>query len=626
MSTAEPTARHSAWARNLAVPLRAFLQTEISGGLVLLVAAVAAVVWINSPWGSSYDSLWSTELVLQLGDWSLGGDLHYWINDGLMAIFFFVIGLEVRREVDMGELRDARRAAAPLLAAVGGMLLPVAIYLAITGGADAARGWGMVMATDTAFALGVLAIAGRRASQRLRAFVLTVVIADDIGVLLVIAFAYTETLSLAPLLVAVLLFGVTLVLRRLDVGGPPLYTLLALAIWVATTKSGVHATIAGVAMGLAVSARPPERQDLDQMTQVARLFREQPTPENARAARRGVLGAISPNERLQYGLHPWSSFFVVPLFALASAGVRLDSEVLSRALRSPVTLGVLLGLVVGKFLGIGLTTLVAAHPRLGRLPLTVELPSAFAGAAVGGIGFTLSLLIAEIALEGRAAEEAKIGILAASVAAAVLALVVFAVAERIPERLLRRSGLIPVEPLSDLAVPIDPERDHIRGDLDAPVTLLEYGDYECPYCGDAEFAIRELLRECEDDVRYVWRHLPLTDVHASSQLAAEAAEAAAGQGKFWEMHDQLIAHQDELLLPHLRGYARAIGLDEERFWVDLRERRRALRVAEDVESADASGVTGTPGLFVNGRRHEGAYDSNSLTELVRATLRPRAVR
>ena len=622
MTTATgPAVGQSAWARNVAVPLRAFLQTETSGGLVLLVAAVAALLWINSPWGSSYDSLWSTDLALRIGEWSLSGDLHFWINDGLMAIFFFVIGLEVRREFDMGELRDGRRAAAPLLAAVGGMLLPVAIYLAFTGGTDAARGWGMVMATDTAFALGVLAVAGRRASQRLRAFVLTVVIADDIGVLLVIAFAYTETLSLPALSVAVVLFGALVVLRHRGVGGPTLYTLLAVAIWVATTKSGVHATIAGVVMGLAVSARPPERQDLEQMTLVARLFREQPTPEHARAARRRVLGAISPNERLQYGLHPWSSFVIVPLFALASAGVRIDSDLLSRALRSPVTLGVLLGLVVGKFLGIGLTTLVASHPRLGRLPLTVELPSAFGGAAVGGIGFTLSLLIAEIALEGQAVEEAKIGILVASVLAAVLALSVFVIAERIPERVLRRSGLMPVEPLADLAVPVDPERDHVRGRHDAPVTLLEYGDYQCPYCGDAEVAITELLQDCEDDVRYVWRHLPLTDVHANAQLAAEAAEAAAAQGRFWEMHDLLIAHQDALLLPHLRTYARELGLDEERFWDDLREREHAPRIAEDVDSADASGVTGTPGLFVNGRRHEGAYDSESLRRLVRATLR-----
>jgi Na+/H+ antiporter NhaA len=615
-----PGAGQSAWSRNLAVPLRAFVHTETSGGLVLLVAAVAALVWINSPWGSSYDSLWSTELAVRIGEWTLGGNLHYWVNDGLMAIFFFVIGLEVRREFDMGELRDGRRAAAPLVAAVGGMLLPVALYLAFTRGTDAAHGWGMVMATDTAFALGVLAVAGRHASQRLRAFILTVVIADDIGVLLVIAFAYTDSLSLPALVVAALLFATLVVVRRLGVGGPALYTLLAVAVWVATTKSGVHATIAGVLIGLAVSARPPERQDLEQMTLVARLLREQQTPELARAVRRRVLGAISPNERLQYALHPWSSFLVVPVFALSSAGVRLDSELLSRAVGSPVTLGVVAGLVLGKFLGIGLTTLVAAHPRLGRLPLTVELPSVFGGAAVGGIGFTLSLLIAEIALEGRAVEEAKLGILTASLLAALLAFGVFGAIARIPERVLRRGGLIPVEPLADLAVPVDLARDHVRGRHDAPVTLLEYGDYECPYCGDAEAAIVELLRDREEDVRYVWRHLPLNDVHANAQLAAEAAEAAAAQGRFWEMHDLLIAHQDALLLPHLRGYAREVGLDEDRFWDDLREREHAARIAEDVDSADASRVTGTPGLFVNGRRHEGAYDVESLERLVRSAL------
>lgn len=618
----QPAAGQSAWTRNLAVPLRAFLHTETSGGLVLLAASVAALVWINSPWGASYDELWSTELVVSIGEWSLGGDLHYWINDGLMAIFFFVIGLEVRREFDMGELRDARRAAAPLLAAVGGMLLPVAIYLAFTGGSDAARGWGMVMATDTAFALGVLAVAGRRASPRLRAWILTVVIADDIGVLLVIALVYTETVSLPALSAAALLLGTFVVVRRLGIGGPPLYTLLAVAIWVATTKSGVHATLAGVVVGLAVSARPPERQDLEQVSEVARLFREQPTPELARAARRRVQQAISPNERLQYGLHPWSSFFVVPLFALASAGVRLDSELLSRAASSPVTVGIVLGLVLGKFFGIGLTTLVASHPRVGRLPLTVELPSAFGGAAAAGIGFTLSLLIAEIALEGPVVEEAKIGILAATVLAAANTFGVFAVIERIPQQALRRAGLMPVEPLHDLAVDFDPRRDHVRGRDDAPVTLLEYGDYECPFCGDAEVAIRELLTEYDDEVRYVWRHLPLNDVHANAQLAAEAAEAAAAQGKFWEMHDLLIAHQNALLLPSLRGYAREIGLDEERFWDELRQREHAARIAEDVESADASRVTGTPSLFVNGRHSEGAYDSASLADLVRAALRP----
>jgi Na+/H+ antiporter NhaA len=600
--------------------LRTFLQTEVSGALFLLVATVAALVWVNSPWGSSYDSLWSTELSLRLGGVGLDGDLHYWVNDGLMAFFFLVVGLEVRRQFDMGELRDRRRAAVPALAALGGMLFPVVIYLAFTSGSDGMDGWGMVMPTDTAFALGVLALVGRRCPPRLRAFVLTVAIADDIGVLLVIAFAYTSELSLAALAVAALLFATLRTLVWLGVLSRPPLILLAIAVWVATAESGVHPTIAGVVLGLTVSGRPPERRDVERATATARLLREQPTPQLARAARLSVLGAVSRNERLQYALHPWSSFVIVPLFALANAGVQVDGELLARAASSPVTLGVLVGLVGGKFLGIGLTTLVAAHPRLGRLPLTVELPAAFGAAAVAGIGFTLSLFIAELAFEGERLEEAKLGVLAASLGAAMLAYAVFHAIERLPRTALERAGLNPAEPLTDLAVAVDPERDHVRGRADAPITLLEYGDYECPYCGRAEAAIRELLADFENELRYVWRYLPLTDVHPHAQLAAEAAEAAAAQGAFWPMHDLLLAHQDALEPPDLRRYASELGLDVEQFSDDLRARTHAPRVADDVDSADTSLVTGTPSFFVNGRRHEGAYDIETLSKLVREAL------
>jgi Na+/H+ antiporter NhaA len=610
----------TAWSRNVPVPLRTFLQTEVSGALFLLAATIAALVWVNSPWGSTYDDMWSTELSLRLGDVGLDGDLRYWVNDGLMALFFMVVGLEVRREFDMGELRDRRRAAVPVLAALGGMLLPVAIYLAFTSGSDGMGAWGMVMPTDTAFALGVLALVGRRCPARLRAFVLTVAIADDVGVLLVIAFAYTSDLSLTALAIAALLFGTLRLLVRLGVLTRPPLILLAVAVWVATAQSGVHPTIAGVLLGLTVAGRPPERSDVERASTAARLFREQPTPELARAARLSVLGAVSRNERLQYGLHPWSSFVIVPLFALANAGVRVDAELLGRAATSPIALGVVVGLVGGKFLGIGLTTLVVAHPQLGRLPLTVELPAVFGAASVAGIGFTLSLFIAELAFEGETLEEAKIGILAASLTAAALAYGVFHAIERIPRSALERAGLTPAEPLTDLAVPVDPQRDHIRGREDAAVTLLEYGDYQCSYCGLAEAAIRELLADFRNDLRYVWRHLPLSDVHPHAQLAAEAAEAAAAQGAFWPMHDLLITHQELLELPDLRRYASELGLDIERFWADVRERAHAPRVAEDVDSADASRVTGTPSFFVNGRHHEGAYDLETLSSLVREAL------
>jgi Na+/H+ antiporter NhaA len=612
--------RRTAWGRNVPAPLRAFLETEVSGALLLLAATVAALVWVNSPWGWSYDSVWSTELWLRLGGVGLEHDLRWWVNDGLMAFFFLVVGLEVRREFDTGELRDRRRAAVPVLAAVGGMLLPVAIYLLFTSGTDASRGWGMVMPTDTAFALGVLALVGRRCPPRLRVFVLTVAIADDIGVLLVIAFAYTSELSLTALAVATLIYGVLLALLRRGVLSRPPLILLSLAFWVATVESGVHPTIAGVLVGFTASARAPQRQDLERASTIGRLFREQPTPQLARSARLSVLGAVSRNERLQYGLHPWSSFLIVPLFALANAGVELDGELLARAAGSPVTLGVVAGLVAGKFLGVGLTTVLAAHPRLGGLPLTVELPTVFGAAALAGIGFTLSLFIAEIAFEGELLEEAKVGVLAASAAAAVGGWVIFQAIERIPKVAFKRAGLTPVEPLTDLAVPVDPERDHVRGRADAAVTLLEYGDYECPYCGRAEEVVRQLLADFEDDLGYVWRNLPLTDVHPHAQLAAEAAEAAASQGAFWPMHDLLITHQDTLEVGDLERYADQLGLDLGRFSDDLRERTHTPRIATDVDSADLSGVTGTPSFFVNGRRHDGGYDLTTLSGLVRQAL------
>jgi Na+/H+ antiporter NhaA len=496
----------------------------------------------------------------------------------------------------------------------------VAIYLLFTSGTDASRGWGMVMPTDTAFALGVLALVGRRCPPRLRVFVLTVAIADDIGVLLVIAFAYTSELSLTALAVATLIYGVLLALLRRGVLSRPPLILLSLAFWVATVESGVHPTIAGVLVGFTASARAPQRQDLERASTIGRLFREQPTPQLARSARLSVLGAVSRNERLQYGLHPWSSFLIVPLFALANAGVELDGELLARAAGSPVTLGVVAGLVAGKFLGVGLTTVLAAHPRLGGLPLTVELPTVFGAVALAGIGFTLSLFIAEIAFEGELLEEAKVGVLAASAAAALLGWAIFQAIERIPKVAFKRAGLTPAEPLTDLAVPVDRERDHLRGRADAAVTLLEYGDHECPYCGRAEEVVRQLLADFEDDLAYVWRNLPLTDVHPHAQLAAEAAEAAAAQGAFWPMHDLLMTHQDALEVGDLERYADQLGLDVGRFSDDLRERTHAPRIATDVDSADLSGVTGTPSFFVNGRRHDGGYDLTTLSRLVRQAL------
>jgi Na+/H+ antiporter NhaA len=613
-------AGRTTWVRSVARPVRVFVATEVGSAVILLAAAVAALVWANSPWGASYDEVWSSVLSIRLAGAELSQDLRGWVNDGLMTLFFFVIGLEIRRELDMGDLRDRRRVAVPVLAAIGGMAAPALIYLAFNAGTGAAHGWGTVMATDTAFALGVLALVGGRCSLRVRVFVLTLVVVDDVGALTVIALAYTEDLSPVPLLVAAALFAVVIAMRWFGVRRGPPYLLLGVALWLALLGSGVNPTLAGVAMGLLATAHPPSRTDLQQAASLWRSFREQPTYGFARSASRGLNRAISPNERMQEIFHPWTSYVIVPLFALANAGVPLGGEALRRAATSPITLGIVAGLVIGKPVGIAAASWLATRRRLGGFPITLPWPPVVAAAAVCGIGFTVSLFIAELSFDGTALADAKIGILAASIIATGLGWLMFRLTDLLPER-IRLAGLDrTVAPIADLAEPVDAGRDHIRGPADAPVTLVEYGDFECPYCGQAEPVVRTLLSEFGQELRYVFRHLPLEDVHEHAQQAAEAAEAAGAQGKFWEMHDLLFAHQGALETDDLIGYARELGLDADVFADKLRRRKFARRVERDVESADESGVTGTPTFFANGRRHHGAYDVASLTELVRSAL------
>jgi Na+/H+ antiporter NhaA len=608
----------TAWARNLAAPVRDFLSTETGGAVVLLCAAVAALLWANSPWSDSYESLWTTKLSVRLGGDGISMDLRHWVNEGLMTFFFLVVGLEAKRELDTGELRERRRIGIPVVAAVGGMALPVAIYLAFNAGGSGAHGWGAAMSTDTAFALGVLALVAP-GGTRLRVRLLTLAVVDDLVALVVIATVYAGHVSMGPLAIAVGLFCLLFVLRYAPTAWRrQAAAILGVALWVALFESGIDPIIAGLAVGLVTSAYPPARSDLERVTELTRSFREQPTPALARSAQLSVAGAISANERLQYWLHPWTSFVIVPLFALANAGIHVDSQLLGDAVTSPVTLGILFGYVVGKPLGILSATWLASRPWLGGLRRALSWPVIAGGGAVAGIGFTVSLLISSLAFEGKQLEEAKLGVLAAALIASLLAWGVFRVVRRLPTDVRARQIAGTADELLDLSEEVDPDRDHIRGSEDAPVTLVEYGDYECPYCGQAEVVVRELLVSFGDDLRYVWRHLPLNDVHRNAQQAAEAAEAAAAQDSFWEMHDKLLQNQDQLMAPDLSRYAEELGLDVERFWDELRRREHAQRVAEDVATADASGVAGTPSFFINGRRHQGAYDIETLTAAVRA--------
>ncbi|HEU0316714.1 MAG TPA: Na+/H+ antiporter NhaA, partial [Solirubrobacteraceae bacterium] len=351
-AAAAPAGR-TAWARNVGAPVRDFLRTESGGAAMLVGAAVLALVWANSPWRDTYESVWRTRLAITLGHDALAADLRHWVNEGLMTFFFLVVGLEAKREVDLGELRERSRIAIPVVAALGGMAGAVGIYLAINHGGSGAPGWGAVISTDTALALGVLALVTPTGATRLRVFLLTLVVVDDLAGLLVIGLAYTDRVSAVALAVALGLFAVLIGLRY--VGGrwrAPGAVVVGIGMWVAMFESGIDPIIVGLAIGLVTSAYPPARDDLERATQQTRLFREQPTPELAYTAQRSVTAAISPNERLQYRLHPWTGFLVVPLFALANAGIRIDGPLLGDAASSRVTIGIFLAYVVGKPLGI----------------------------------------------------------------------------------------------------------------------------------------------------------------------------------------------------------------------------------------------------------------------------------
>ena len=608
----------TAWARNLAAPVRSFLSTEQGGAIVMLGAAIAALVWANAPGWHSYESVWTTQLAIRIGTRGITMDLRDWINQGLMTLFFLVVGLEAKRQLDLGELRERRRLAIPVVAALGGVTVPIVIYLAFNAGRSGAHGWAAAMSTDTAFALGAVALVTPRTATRIRVFLLTLAVVDDLAALVVIATVYAGHVSFVALGVAIALFAGLIALRYAPFGRGAISIGLGVAIWVAMFKSGIDPVISGLAIGLATSAYPPAREDLERATALTRSFREQPTPELARSAQQSLQSAISANERLQYNLHPWTSYVIVPLFALANAGIHLTGKLLSDAISSPITLGIVIGYLVGKPIGIFAGSWLATRPALHGPRALISGPVLIAAGACAGIGFTVSILVSTLAFSGEQLDEAKLGALATVVLAPLVAWAVTRMIRRLPSNLRARQIERTAEDILDLVEDVQPDRDHIRGPDDALVTLLEYGDFECPYCGQAERVIRELLSS-DGDVRYVWRHLPLNDVHPTAQLAAEASEAAAAQGKFWEMYDTLLQHQEALSARDLVRYANDVDLDIDRFTDELRRREYAPRVSEDVATADESAVSGTPTFFINGRHHYSVYDINTLTDEIRAT-------
>lgn len=401
--------------------VREFLATEAGSAVLLLVSTIVALLWANSPWSSSYEHFWETSTTLALGGASLHLTLHDWVNDGLMAIFFMVVGLEISREATTGELRDRRSVAVPALGAVGGLAAPVLVYWLFNRSGAGGAGWGIAMSTDTAFVLGILALFGPRCPDRLRLFMLTLAVVDDIGAISVVAVFYSKHIDVMALALAAVAVAAVLVLRWMGVWQLTPYLIATGLLWLAVHASGVHATLAGVLIGLLVPAFAPRREQVDNVPVFVRALQEDSTASRSALAVSAARAAVAPNERLQHLLHPVSAFVVVPLFGLANAGVSLNGEALRAAASSPVTHGVAAALLIGNAVGISLAATCAVRAGLGVLPGQVRYGHVIGAAVLAGIGFTISLFITQLAFDDEALrDQAKIGILVGSLIAATL--------------------------------------------------------------------------------------------------------------------------------------------------------------------------------------------------------------
>jgi Na+:H+ antiporter, NhaA family len=438
-------------------PVTRFLVTEAGSGFLLLAAAIAALVWANIPDGH-YEWVWETKATIAVGGYGITLDLQHWINDAAMAIFFLTVGLEINREVTVGELRRRRYVMAPIFGAAGGVIVPALIFYGFNAGTPAEHGWGIPISTDTAFLLGILALFGPRCPDQLRLFFLTLAIVDDIVAILVLAIFYTPELSMVPLIVAIVLTAVLFGLRWAGVWQLRWYALVGVALWFAVYESGLHGTLAGVILGLLVPATPTDPRLLEFLRFYGRGLIERADAQRARLTVQAARATVPANDRMQDVLHPFSAYVIVPVFALANAGVVLSGDTLSRAVRSPVTIGILVALVVGKTVGISLGTAIALWTKLGELPGRVRYGHLIGGAALAGIGFTISLFIAGLAYDDPVLiADAKIGVLAGSVLAAVIgSLALRYLGERLPLCMVEDDEAVPALPTGPWRDPTHP--------------------------------------------------------------------------------------------------------------------------------------------------------------------------
>ncbi|UCH64876.1 MAG: Na+/H+ antiporter NhaA [Ignavibacterium sp.] len=416
-------------------PLNEFLHQEASGGILLIIFTVIAFAWANSPWSESYHHLWHTHIVVTIGNLlTFDYTIHHWINDGLMVIFFFTVGLEIKRELLVGELSSMQKASLPIAAALGGMIVPALFYVLFNAGGEGASGWGIPMATDIAFVVGIMALLGPRVPLTLKVFVLALAIADDIGAVMVIAIFYTSEISMAALIVAAVVLVILAFLNKLGTKSLIPYTILGIILWVAFLKSGVHATIAGVLLAFTIpaSARYNTKKFSDKTRELLNKFDEtgehgenvltnEGRQTDVMAIEENCKKILTPLQRFEHGLHPWVSYFIIPLFALANAGVTFTGMDFIGAITSPVSSGIIVGLFVGKQIGIFGFSWIAVKLKFGSLPEGVNWTKIYAAGMLAGIGFTMSLFIAGLAFtEETLIDLSKIGILCGSLMSGVL--------------------------------------------------------------------------------------------------------------------------------------------------------------------------------------------------------------
>ncbi|WP_311347460.1 Na+/H+ antiporter NhaA [Corynebacterium durum] len=592
----------------------AFVRNETSGATLLLAATIVALLWANLG-GHSYEHFWHTHFSIHLGDvFSVDMSLQHWINDGLMMMFFFLVSLEVKHDFVMGELREWRRASVPVVAAVAGLIVPALIFYAFNAGTDDADAWGVVISTDTAFVMGILAVFGNRLPVQLRAFLVTLAVVDDVGSLLVIATVYTERISFVPLIGVVVIAALLFLVQRARVYRSSVYIAAGATLWLLFLASGVHATIAGVVLGLLLPVFPPERSEVLRAEELTHHFRRTPVASTGSAAVIGILRSVSINERMQLALAPIVNLIVVPVFALSNAGVIISGETLQHAFKSPLTWGIIAGLVGGKYLGVFGASIIATKLRIGELAQCLAYRHINAGSMLTGIGFTISLFIIDLAIKDETAQsDARIGVLTASILAAIIGMVALALtaaydARHAPEcTRLNRS--------------IDPKRDHILGDPNAPLTLVEYAQLGGVDDTTVEEVVREVRDYFGDDLRFVFRHNPMGD--EAAERAAEALEAVHAQSpelfNYARTELSRLCEEEELDSRVIRRAAVDVGSNLPRLEKDMRQRTYLSRVHDDADDALGMGLTSTPTFFIGDEIYEGPIESNAIIAALEAT-------